>query len=315
MRETPDIRIFIACHKPTYVPENPLLYPVQVGSALAKSHFEGMQRDDEGDNISVKNPEYCELTAQYWAWKNVSCDYYGFFHYRRYLAFDGVCPVDEQGHLKTGKGRRPYTELDSIWDDLAPYRLHSDWMNSQIRQYDLLTVFRERINTTVYRQFCQYHPAETLDRILNILKRRYPEYADSADAYMNSKEIYYMNMYIMKKDLFQTYMAWLFGILEEFEQENKSADRPSQPRLMGYLAERLFGIFYFYQRANGAKCAELPYLKFYNTEPGKEASTSNVRTFRLKPTKLEIKIDMRKLNRMFPAGSLRRVILRSIFLR
>lgn len=78
MRETPDIRIFIACHKPTYVPENPLLYPVQVGSALAKSHFEGMQRDDEGDNISVKNPEYCELTAQYWAWKNVSCDYYGF---------------------------------------------------------------------------------------------------------------------------------------------------------------------------------------------------------------------------------------------
>ena len=80
---------------------------------------------------------------------------------------------------------------------------------------------------------------------------------------------------------------------------------------MGYLAERLFGIFYFYQRANGAKCAELPYLKFYNTEPGKEAST----TFRLKPTKLEIKIDMRKLNRMFPAGSLRRVILRSIFLR
>ena len=88
MRETPDIRIFIACHKPTYVPENPLLYPVQVGSALAKSHFEGMQRDDEGDNISVKNPEYCELTAQYWAWKNVSCDYYGFFHSVRLTSRD-----------------------------------------------------------------------------------------------------------------------------------------------------------------------------------------------------------------------------------
>ena len=31
MEKQPDIRIFIACHKPTYVPENPIFYPVQVG--------------------------------------------------------------------------------------------------------------------------------------------------------------------------------------------------------------------------------------------------------------------------------------------
>ena len=30
MEKKPDIRIFIACHKPTYVPENSLFYPVQV---------------------------------------------------------------------------------------------------------------------------------------------------------------------------------------------------------------------------------------------------------------------------------------------
>ena len=84
---------------------------------------------------------------------------------------------------------------------------------------------------------------------------------------------------------------------------------------MGFLAERLFGIFYYYQREHGAQCAELAYLKFYNTEPGKEECVSNIRTFRFKPTKFEIRIDMRKLNRAFPAGSRRRRILRSIFLR
>ena len=44
-----------------------------------------MLHDDEGDNISNKNKTYCELTAQYWAWKNMEADYYGFFHYRRYF--------------------------------------------------------------------------------------------------------------------------------------------------------------------------------------------------------------------------------------
>ena len=84
MEKKPDIRIFIACHKPTYVPENSLFYPVQVGAALTNKRFEHMAyRDNEGEHISEKNPDYCELTAQYWAWKNIDCDYYGFFNYRR----------------------------------------------------------------------------------------------------------------------------------------------------------------------------------------------------------------------------------------
>ena len=64
MEKQADIRILIACHKPTYVPENPLFYPIQVGTALTDRRLEGMAyHDNEGDNISEKNPDYCELTA------------------------------------------------------------------------------------------------------------------------------------------------------------------------------------------------------------------------------------------------------------
>ena len=34
----------------------------------------GVQSDDEGDNIAHLNPYYCELTAQYWAWKHARAD-------------------------------------------------------------------------------------------------------------------------------------------------------------------------------------------------------------------------------------------------
>ena len=313
------IRVFVVCHKPTYVLNNELLNPIQVGAKLAKERIPGMLYDDTGENISYKNPMYCELTAQYWAWKNAEAEYYGFFHYRRYMSFDKVYPVDYNGKLKTKHRCCPYEELDDIRESQEGYGLEEEQMRKVVECYDILTVLREKINTTVYRQYCQYHNHQALDNIIEILKKKYPEYAEAADDYMNSKEIYYMNMFIMKKPLFEEYASWLFNILESYEKTDDYVKlQGQQKRLMGYLGERLFGIFYTYQRNKGVLCAELPYLKFYNTEIDKNREVenqTNIRTFRLKPTKYEITIDMRKLNRAFPAGSRRRILLRNIFLR
>ena len=64
-----DIKIFMCCHK-DFDTVPPLCTPIQCGSAI-NSPVDGALPDNIGDNISEKNPEYCELTAHYYAWKNV----------------------------------------------------------------------------------------------------------------------------------------------------------------------------------------------------------------------------------------------------
>nr|MCR4673462.1 DUF4422 domain-containing protein [Lachnospiraceae bacterium] len=89
--EEKKIKIFVSLHDDFFVADNKLLEPIQVGTALAERKIENVIHDNEGKNISEKNKMYCELTAQYWAWKNMpDLDYYGFFHYRRYLSFNPI---------------------------------------------------------------------------------------------------------------------------------------------------------------------------------------------------------------------------------
>ena len=82
--------ILISCHKESDFLQSDIFQPIQVGCALTNVRIPNTLRDDTGDNISDLNKMYCELTAQYWAWKNLESEYYGFFHYRRYLSFKGT---------------------------------------------------------------------------------------------------------------------------------------------------------------------------------------------------------------------------------
>ena len=91
-----NIKILVAAHKKYRMPEDKIYFPVQVGS-YGKENI-GFARDDEGDNISQKNPYFCELTGLYWIWKNVDADYYGLVHYRRY--FSAVPKIKRTSHDK-----------------------------------------------------------------------------------------------------------------------------------------------------------------------------------------------------------------------
>ena len=80
------VKILVACHKPAKVYQDDVYKPIQVGKALHPDLDLGYITDATGDNISSKNGNYSELTAQYWAWKNLKdVEYIGLCHYRRYF--------------------------------------------------------------------------------------------------------------------------------------------------------------------------------------------------------------------------------------
>ena len=58
-----DIKIIIATHKNYQMPESNMYMPIHVG-AEGKQDL-GYTKDNTGDNISVKNPYFCELTGLY----------------------------------------------------------------------------------------------------------------------------------------------------------------------------------------------------------------------------------------------------------
>ena len=87
------IKILVCCHKKDICVKQEPYMPIHVGHALHSETNLGMQCDDEGDNISLKNGSYCELTGMYWAWKNLkNVDIIGLNHYRRYFDFDKKWP-------------------------------------------------------------------------------------------------------------------------------------------------------------------------------------------------------------------------------
>ncbi len=124
------VKILVVCHKNTALLKSKILLPIQVGTALGKEKLENMLADDTGENISEKNPMYCELTAQYWAWKNLEADYYGFFHYRRYLNFsDRKYKEDRWGNVRE----------DALSEAMKKkYALSDDKIETLVRDYDLI---------------------------------------------------------------------------------------------------------------------------------------------------------------------------------
>ena len=93
-----DIKLIVATHKKYEMPKDDMYIPLYVGSKGKDSI--GFERDDNGINISEKNPFFCELTGLYWAWKNLNDDYIGLCHYRRHFTLNKRIPKREEDKFK-----------------------------------------------------------------------------------------------------------------------------------------------------------------------------------------------------------------------
>ena len=239
----------------------------RVGTALADYKFPYMLHDDEGDNISIKNASYCELTAQYWVWKHIEADYYGFFHYRRYFSFSKEeFPTIHEPFI--------FDEVvfsDNKENNLKKICLTEEIMAPEISKYDFITsrISRSLTGETVYEQYKHSvgHHIEDLDTVVSIIREDYPEFVQAMEEYLSGTSIYCCNMFIMKKELFSGYCKWLFDILGKHEERRDISEYPPiDRRVSGYLAERLCGIYITYLYERGYKGNELQRVYFKNTD-------------------------------------------------
>lgn len=143
------------------MPEDRSLYlPVLVGAT--KNYRPGInyQRDNVGDNISIKNPNYNELTAVYWAWKNLeNMDAIGLVHYRRLLS------------LKSNRTPINKSEVESL-----------------LRDYDLiLPKKRKYYIETNYSHYIHAHQREPIDELRKVISEDYPRYLEAFDDVMKKE--------------------------------------------------------------------------------------------------------------------------------
>lgn len=292
-------KIFVINHKNFFVPVHSLLYPIQVGAAYTSEHFHGMLYDNNGSNISLKNKSYCELTALYWAWKNCQADYFGFFHYRRYLSFEINNLVD----LTDINQKLPLAyRIFSIPDDktLGNLGFDEEVMNEIITSFDVIAPVAEEMYVSAYNHYeqCSFHHIEDLNLVLRIITEKYAHFLSAVTEYMNSTQLYFGNIFIMKRKLFYDYCNWLFDILAEFDRRTDFSKYSGKScRVDGYLGERLFGIYFTWlKKQNGIHCGELPRAHF-------EAFPGETDNF----TK------MRCINRILPPGTQRRFLVKKLF--
>ena len=231
------VKIVVATHKKYWMPSDSMYLPVHVGAAGKDSI--GYQRDDEGDNISQKNANYCELTGLYWAWKNIDADYIGLAHYRR--------------HFSNGKRFGDKKEKVIGQEDLEGKLKETDIILPNPRNYWI---------ETNYSQYAHAHHAVDLDTTREILSEKYPEYIAAWDSSMKKTVGHRFNMFIMKKELFDEYCEWLFDILFELESRlDISSYDKNDSRVFGFVSERLLDVWI---ETKGYKYLNMPYVFMEN---------------------------------------------------
>ena len=268
-----DCKIFVSYHKPSVLLKSDVFVPIQVGRAAANlMHKDGKSKDkdllwlsdnligdDTGENISEKNRNYCELTAQFWAWKNVKADYIGFMHYRRHLSFN----VNEN----FAENKWGLIEEEHITSEyINKYNLSDDKIKDFIKDYDLIVAkgwdvrnAGSKNNYDHYKSSDKKLFIKDYDLALKILCEKYPEYSKAAEVYNNSYIGYYTNIFISNYKIFNKYCSMLFDVLFELEK-NIDITKYSleEARVFGYISEWIFGIYVTYlSMQNKVKIKEL----------------------------------------------------------
>ena len=234
-----------------------VITPIHIGRDNADEQLttfiqQHMIADNTGDNISKLNSHYCELTAMYWAWKNMdklnNPDYIGFMHYRRLFNFNNRRTTRLKYLLLNC-----FKFITSI--NIKKYMLlmNSYDIKRNLNNTDILIWAKLGCSTNnVYDALYKDRKSVEITKLTEYIKHEMPEYYSSLNEilYTRKKFISYGNIFIMKKEIFFEYCEFMFKVLSIIPIED------SKKRLHGYLAEALSNVFYHYKEQQGCVVKE-----------------------------------------------------------
>ena len=275
------LQIFQSFHKPyPRAHDCPWITPIRVGSfalehrpdalgglnvgglnvgGLSVGGLRGSLSDATGASISGLNAHYCELTAQYWVWKNRASlgaqapDVIGFYHYRRYLNFlfdatwqgEFAFTVPIEGtmlpYLSSPAQREALEHLLGLADVVIPARFVSE--------------------QTVQAKYCHHHPAHTWLAFEAAIKRLQPSIARYVPLFACSNRQTVYNMFVMPWATFDAYCHDLFAVIDACFETCDVGYGSYNDRYPGFLAERYLGLWL---HAKGLRAAEVPMLMLTN---------------------------------------------------
>lgn len=218
------INIYVIFYKPYIQIPSEILTPILCKRDIVNKNL-NILAADTGDNITNENALYSEYSVFYWVWKNdLTSKYVGFFHYRRYLSL--IDNVSNQSDF-------------SSYPDC--YGWNYETANNLLKDYDIIVPTPHSFTPwNIKEQYSFYHDVSYLEKALEIIKNKYPDYIEDCNKVLSSNTGHFCNIFIMRRDIFNNHMSFIMDIFSELKPYLK----PNyQHRFFGYLGERLFNCY------------------------------------------------------------------------
>ena len=237
------IKVLVATHKSYNMPDDAMYFPIIVGASagadkILRTLSENTKKnnficDNTGENISEKNPFYCELTALYWGWKNLDADYLGLVHYRRYF-------------MKNSKK----FDWNNILDEEKAIEIFSRGYKAIVPQK------RHYVIESVYDHYIHSHHEQDLIVTSDVIHLFYPEYIDEYVKVMGMRSAHMFNMFIMERACLNDYCIWLFDVLAKIEERLDITEYSDfDKRVFGRISELLLDVWMLH---NNVSFKEIP---------------------------------------------------------
>ena len=210
------VGIYVVAHKEFKRVNNVNYIPVGVGN-YDTHHI----NDNRGDNISNLNSKINECTALYWIWKNEEKDIVGLNHYRRLFE----------------------SEINDKWP------IQAIEAKKLLEQYDIILAKRLVLDYTIVEQLKREICREAFETswivIQDIFKKRGNHEQQIFAYFCNNRILFPCNMFVMRREMLNSYCEWLFPILFEMIDRvdiSENWDDYSK-RVIGFWAERLLTVW------------------------------------------------------------------------